>query len=166
MNRFPAAAAFLTLACASVATPAAGQPCAMRTAVYTQESGYRLRFRPVSELQVAMATNAFLIEAPGRDRPLLGSVTWNNGESRPTGSAQLDCPEDATTGEDFADCTYWSGVMYALGEQDAVLLPGEDEPAPQAILLSDFGRKIRYSLIDDIGKETIPWDVFRLDRCD
>src|SRR5690606_22174482 len=70
-------------------------PCSMRTAVYTQESGYVLRFRPVSEPQVAMSTNAFHIEAPDRDRQLLGTVTWNNGESRPTGSTQHDCPEDA-----------------------------------------------------------------------
>jgi len=70
-----------------------------------------------------------------------------------------------TRDEDFAGCTYWSGVMYAPGDEDAVLLPGEDEPAPQAILLSDFRRKIRYSLIGDIGKETASWDVLRLTRC-
>jgi len=155
----------MALALASAATPAAGQACLLRSAVYTQDSGYVLRFRPVSEFQVTMATNAFLIEAPDHDRPLIGHVTWNNGESRPTGFAQLDCPEGAYTEDEFAECTYWSGVMYALGDEDAVLLPGEDESAPQAILLTDFGRKIRYSLISDIGKQTVPWDVFRLQGC-
>ena len=164
MNRFPAALVSLALA-STVGTPAFAQQCLMRTAVYGQESGYVLRFRPAEELGASATSNAFLIDVPGRENPLLGWVLWNNGESRPTGWAMLDCPEDAVTTEDFADCTHWKGVMYALGELDAALLPGEDEPAPETILLSDFGRQIRYSLVSDIGTETVPWDVFRLEGC-
>lgn len=166
MNRLAAASVSMALVSAIATAAAAEQRCPMRTAVYGQESGYKLRFRPMEELGASMAANAFLIDAPDREKPLLGWVLWNNGESRPTGWAMLDCPQDAVTTEDYADCTHWKGVMYALGEQDAALLPGEDEPAPPAILLSDFGRQIRYSLVSDIGSETIPWDVFRLEGCD
>lgn len=168
MNRLRASAASLALASAvaAAAQPAFAQECLLGTAVYGQESGYVLRFRPSQELEGgSAASNVFHIDVPGREKPLLAWVTWNSGESRPTGAAMLDCPEDAVTSEEFADCTYWKGVIYALGEQDASLLPGEDEPAPQAILLTDFGRQIRYSLINDIGAETVPWDVFRFERC-
>lgn len=161
------AAASLALASAMPASPVLAQQCLLGTAVYGQEGGYVLRFRPTQELHGgSAASNVFWIDVPGREEPLVAWVRWNNGESRPTGAAMLNCPEDAFTEEDFADCTYWRGVMYALGDKDAALLPGEDEPAPQAILLSDFGRQIRYSLVNDIGSETVPWDVFRLERCD
>lgn len=132
----------------------------MRSTVYTQDSGYVLRFRPESELHVALASNAYHMETLDLARPLLGKLIWNNGESRPAGSVRLDGPADATTEEDFAERTYWSGVIYALDDHDGLLLAGEDEPAPQAILLTDFGRKIRYSLVSDISKHAVPWDVY------
>lgn len=139
--------------------------CPFANAVYTQkESGYVLRFADSRELgRFAGTTNTFHVDVPGRDKPLLGWVIWNNGESRPGGSVMLDCPEDASSNDDFADCTMWSGVLYALESGDARLLPHEEEMAPATILLPDFGRKMRYSAVGDI--DNIPWDVFRFDRC-
>jgi hypothetical protein len=75
----------------------------------------------------------------------------------------LDCPPDGQTNEDFEACTQWSGVMYALTGDGADLLPGEDRPPPKTILLPDFGRKMRYSMVGDINN--VPWDIFRFDRC-
>ena len=158
--------AALVLACS--AAPGLSAECLFERAIYTQkESGYVLRFAPSRELaRFSGTTNTFFVEAKDLPKPLTGWVIWNNGESRPEGSAMLDCPQDADTDEDLADCTKWSGVIYALGEGDAALLPGEDQPPPATILLPDFGRQIHYSIILDIGSEEVPWDVFRFDRCD
>jgi hypothetical protein len=161
-------AALSLLIAAAFPGQARAADCLLETAVYTQpESGYVLRFQPSHKLaRFSGTTNVFFVDRPGAERPLTGWVIWNLGESRPGGRAMLDCPEDGMSEDDFADCTLWQGVMYALGERDAALLPGEKEPAPEAILLPDFGRQIRYSLVIDIGAEEVPWDVFRFKGCD
>ena len=167
MRRFRAAT-FSGLLAVALPGQATAAGCLLETAVYAQkESGYVLRFRPSHELvRFSGTTNVFFVEAPDLKKPLTGWVIWNLGESRPGGRAMLDCPEDGMTEDDFADCTLWQGVVYALGERDANLLPGEDEAAPETILLPDFGRQIRYSLVVDIGAEEVPWDVFRLKGCE
>lgn len=159
-----AAAAACLVPCPS---SAAAADCRFAEAVYTQpQSSYVLRFEPSRELaRFPGTTNVFRVEGKDLKKPLTGWVIWNNGESRPGGSAMLDCPEDASSNEDFAACTHWEGVMYSLTGGDAILLPGEDEPPPQVILLPDFGRRIRYSLIGDLASEEVPWDVFRFARC-
>lgn len=164
-TRRAAALAALLAASFGATGAASAATCPFRQAVYTQkESRFVLRFADSRELgRFPGTSNAFHVDVPGREKPLLGWVIWNNGESRPSGSVMLDCPEDAMTNEDFAACTQWEGVLYALEGGDAKLLPGEDEPAPATILLPDFGRKIRYSDVGDI--DNVPWDVFRFDRC-
>jgi hypothetical protein len=160
------ATAILVVAALAATSPAAAD-CPFKQAVYTQpESSYVLRFAPSRELgRFPGTTNAFTIEGKDLKKPLTGWVIWNNGESRSEGSAMLDCPEEASSNEDFAACTHWEGVMYSLIGGDAILLPGEDEAPPAVILLPDFGRRLRYSLIGDIGTEEVPWDVFRFVRC-
>jgi hypothetical protein len=139
--------------------------CAFKNAVYIQkESGYVLRFADSRELgRFPGTSNVFYVDVPNFHKPLLSWVIWNNGESRPTGTVMLDCPDDGMTNDDFAACTQWEGVLYALSGDNADLLPGEDEPAPKTILLPDFGRKMRYSAVGDL--QNVPWDIFRYDRC-
>lgn len=142
--------------------------CRFDKAIYTQkESSYVLRFKPSRELgRFPGTSNFFYVEATDLKKPLTAWVIWNNGESRPTGSVMLDCPEDGMSNEDYEACTHWKGVMYSLTGDGAELLPMESEPAPATILLPDFGRKMRYSLLSGVAGEEVPWDVFRFDRCD
>lgn len=139
--------------------------CQFKNAVYTQkESGYVLRFADSRELgRFPGTSNVFYVDVPNVDKPLLSWVIWNNGESRPTGTVMLDCLPDGMTNEDFEACTQWTGVLYALGADNAELLPDENQPAPNTILLPDFGRKMRYSAVGDL--QNVPWDIFRFDRC-
>jgi hypothetical protein len=165
---------FAALVALLASAPALGdEKCPMNQAIYTQPgSGYEVRFHPVPMGPDfnASATNAFTLIQPFSEDQLAGEVIGNNGVSRPTGAASLDCDsEDASSNCEYcADdgCVYWSGVMYALGDHNADLLPYQDEMAPQTILLSDFGRQIRYADADfDIGTQPVPDDVFQLTGC-
>jgi hypothetical protein len=160
------------IALALLVVPAHGQECSMSKAIYTQpESLYELHFFPVDPaVMTSMSTsNMFWVIQPGSDR-LLGEVIGNNGVSRPHGYASLVCDgsESASDNCQFCEdegCLYWDGVMYALGEQTAALLPGETEPAAEVILLPDFGREIRYSDPNFNFSHDPPWDVFKLTGC-
>jgi len=157
-------AAILALAVAG--TPlAAAEPCRFDHAVYGEpESGYTLRFMPLDPARATSAgtLHVFEIVRPRRDKPLSGEIIGNNGVTRPHGFASLDCPPEGADD----DCIYWDGVVYALGDRSAALLPRGDEPAPEVLLLSDFGRQIRYEDPDfDIGSDPLPWDVFAFKSC-
>ncbi len=147
-----------------VATPLSAAECTFATAIYKQpESKYVLRFQPLEKLyRFPATTNVFYVDSADEKDPLFGWVIWNQGESRPGGSLMKDCPEDGQTDEDFAECTAWKGVIYALTSEGAILLPGEKEPPPAKILLPDFGRALRYS---NLNVENAPWDVFQFDSC-
>lgn len=151
------------LSAALVSMPAAAADCTFSTAIYKQpESGVVIRFQPAQRLyRFPATTNVFFVDTP-QEKNLFGWVIWNNGESRPSGSLMKGCPPDGETDEDYAQCTKWKGVLYALTADGAVLLPGEQEPPPAKILLPDFGRQLRYS---DLGIEPAPWDVFVFDSC-
>lgn len=148
----------------AMVAPAGAAECTFATAIYKQpETLYELRFQPMQQLyRFGGTTNVFFLHGPEIEKPPMAWVIWNNGESRPTGRLMNNCPDDAETDEDFADCTLWSGVMYELTEGGAKLLPHEDEAPPKKILLANFGRALRYS--GDI-LENPPWDVFEFSRC-
>lgn len=159
---------------AALSTPVAGQQaCSMSNAIYTQpESGYELHFRPVdTDVMTSMSTsNMFSVVQPGKDERLFGEVIGNNGVSRPTGVASLICDGSESESANCqycveTGCVYWQGVVYALGDSSADLLPAESEAAPQTILLSDFGRQMRYADPDFNFTYDPPWDVFSLEGC-
>lgn len=153
-----------TICAASIAAPAAGAECTFATAIYQQrETEYVLRFQPQERLDLfAGATNVFDLESPSGKETLSGRVMWNNGEGRPEGWLMKDCPEDGQTDEDYASCRHWRGVMYALVDGNAVVLPKEWEAPPARILLPDLGRALRYSALN---YEDPPWDVFDFAGC-
>jgi hypothetical protein len=156
-------------------TPAiAADACPFSSAVYREpETGITLAMRPHAlpadppgMVSLMFDVSAPPDAAPGRDWQLGGMITTNMGISRDEGTAFADCPVDGEGGyvSVTSDCTVWTGVIYALGDDTARLLPFPDEPAPAALLLADFGRQLRYNgpLVDP-GEA--PWDVFVLERC-
>jgi hypothetical protein len=155
---------------AIVASPALAQECPLNRAVYVErELGYEVHFAPLATRRTSGNVSAvFEIVRPGDDRNLLGQVAGNLGISRDVGVAQRDCRDWELTGIVLSDaerdaCTYWDGLVYALADGGAEMLPFEDEAAPPAILLTDFGRQIRYSL--GYGPADSPWDVFTFKAC-
>lgn len=144
--------------------PSRAADCTFATAIYSQpETKYELRFQPQQRLaRLGGATNVFFLDGPNVAKDTVALVTWNNGESRPAGWLMQGCPEDASTEEEFGDCIQWKGVIYELASGNAKLLRGEDQEPPQRILLSDFGRQLRYAanMLEDP-----PWDVFVFNRC-
>jgi hypothetical protein len=156
---------------AFVALPAVAAECPLERAIYRErDQGYELHFFATTNRDPANAGHRFFVVRPGDVRNLSGLVTGNLGVSRDSGTARRDCPtpeEKApadVTDADWQDCTYWEGLVYALGENSAEMLPMGDEPAPPALLLTDFGRQIRYSGLVG-GPGDTPWDVFTFLRC-
>lgn len=156
--------AAVAISAAIIVAPATGAECTFATATYKQnETGYVLRFQPQERLSPSGgATNAFYLDSPGGKETLFGWVMWNNGEGRPDGWLTKGCPEDGQTDADYASCTHWRGVIYALVDGNAVLLPKEWEAPPARILLPDLGRALRYSALN---YEDPPWDVFDFSSC-
>jgi hypothetical protein len=151
----------------ATASPCSAADCLLRDAVYVQpETGYALQFLPVDPERHPMnASNAFAMVLPGSDEKLLGEVTWGNGESRPLGVLRYGCPEPLSD-EAAEACTHWQGVVYGFGGGELTLLPAEDQPAPEQILLPNLGQVLRYSQVFfDLRLGEVPWDVFRFERC-
>ena len=55
------------------------------------------------------------------------------------------------------------GVVYALDAGRIGPVPFADETAPVSLILSDFGRQLRYSVMD--GPEVDIWDQLDLTAC-
>lgn len=164
MKKSVVVAALTVQTFAVVGSPAHAADCTFATAIYSQpETGYELRFQPQQRLaRLGGTTNVFFLDGPNVPKDTAASVSWNNGESRPTGWLMLNCPDDASSEEEFGDCIQWKGVIYELADGTAKLLPGEAESPPQRILLSDFGRQLRYAAN---MLENPPWDVFEFNKC-
>ncbi len=166
--RLVVAAAAVLLASSS---PAFAQTvCPLQHAVYVDpENGFELQFRPGKPWEYIGMTDAIMeLVTPGGDR-LWGSIASNMGTSRDVGRLYFGCPSPSAEGpgltdEEEAGCLQWEGVVYSLNDGEPGFVPNEDEPAPERLLLSDFGRQIRYSdVVDGPGEE--PWDVLDFKRC-
>lgn len=146
-----------------VPMPLLAADCSLATAQYrSAEDGFTLSFVPLREA-LANQTNSFTLERSGDERVLEGSVIWNQGISRPNGALRYDCPEDAFTEDDFADCTYWQGVVYQIDAGEIDYIGAQTDAAPQTLLLPDFGRVMRYSGF--YGDVFDSGDVFTLESC-
>jgi hypothetical protein len=97
-------------------------------------------------------------------------TSWNQADFY--SGCKLPGPIDDKTGDpvpgsdedELEACKVWKGVIYQLTGSDVDYLPFREEPAAQAILLTDIGPTIRYSgLILSPGDE--PHDVFTLNGC-
>lgn len=141
----------------------------MQDAVYADAvTGLELRFRPAESWEQAAMTK-HVMEMPLPDgRVLWGEIDENMGTSRDVGRLFLGCarpgPEDAPLDDAVAeDCQVWEGVVYALVDGKVDYTPMFDEPAPQSLILSDVGRKLRYAVFSAPGEE--PWDQFTFKSC-
>lgn len=170
MRLVSAAAALATLA-AAVSAPAFGQTtCKLEHAVYAdRELGYELRFRPGKPWEMIGMTESIMDFVTPKGQVLWGNISGNMGVSRDVGRLYFGCPSPSPEGRNLTDeeaeaCLQWEGVVYALNDGEPGPMPFGDERAPQRLLLSDLGRKIRYSEVSE-GPADEPWDVLDFKRC-
>ena len=163
------APAFRTLLTASLlacllATPAYAA-CPIELAVYADRDGIaEIDFSPTQG--GATVTNTFKMILPS-DVVLDGFVQWTEVVSRGYGTLQHKCPTGDVTGEEYAACTVWQGVIYSADEAGAIgLVPPEGQPAPKRLILADLGPAMSVSTPGQQGVfPKIPWDVFEMKGC-
>lgn len=140
----------------------------MSLAIYTEpQSGAELRFMVAKPWeQAGMVDHVMELGLPD-GRVLWGQIAQNMGVSRQEGSLYAGCPKHSPDGpvpdEVLADCLAWQGVVYALDGGKIGTVPFADEDAPPSLVLADFGRQLRYSVMD--GPEVEFWDQFNLTAC-
>jgi hypothetical protein len=173
MRLLPAVPALLIAACspqAKVELAKTATGCSVEQATYAErQNGYELRFRPGKPWEMGGSTESVFELVSPKGETAWGYIASNMGTSRPAGSLFLGCgrpgPDDGAMSEEQINaCRIWTNVVYALGEGSAEMMPSANEDAPRAILLSDLGRKVRYSdMVMNPGDE--PWDVFDFKTC-
>lgn len=144
--------------------------CPMEKAVYSEpQAGWELRFREGKPWEMTGMTTS-IMELVRKDGAVLwGEISGNMGTSRDVGRLFFGCArpgaeDDDLTEEQYAACKQWEGVTYSLNKGEPGYMPGEGANAPERILMTDIGRKLRYSdVVSNPGDE--PWDVFDFKRC-
>lgn len=145
--------------------------CPVEQAVYSEpQAGWELRFRPGKPWELTGMTGN-VMELVRKDGTVLwGDISSNMGTSRDVGSLFHGCTRRGADDEDLTDaqydaCRVWQGVVYALNKGEPGYMQAEGGNAPERILMTDIGRKLRYSdLVDGPGGE--PWDVFDFKACE
>lgn len=139
--------------------------CPIELAVYQDRDGIaEISFEPVTESSTV--TNQFRMEFAGAPA-FKGMVLWTEDPSRSNGLIIHQCPEGDLTGAEIDACTVWQGPIYAVDDKGmAGLIPAEGQPAPEGLLLADFGYKIvGAAAFDLLNLDKLPWDGFRLAGC-
>ena len=157
------------LVAALVLISAEARACPITLALYADpEAKTELRIRtPAPWEGGGMAT--FAIELQLSDgRVLWGDISQNMGTSRDVGRLYSGCarpdPEDEPLSDEAAaECMVWEGVVYGLDGDTVTALPDREGKAPESLILSDLGRKLRYAVYTGPGQE--PWDQYRLHGC-
>jgi hypothetical protein len=86
------------------------------------------------------------------------------GVSREVGAPYAGCPphspQSPLPDELLTDCRAWQAVVYALDKGRIAPLPFADGEAPPLLVLSDFGRQLRYWVMN--GPVIEIWDQLDL----
>lgn len=143
--------------------------CPLEKAIYTEpQAGWELRFREGKPWEMRGMTESIMELASKDGTVLWGEIASNMGTSRDVGYLFHGCnrpgaEDDDLTEEQYDACRQWSGVVYSLNKGEPGYMPGEGANAPERILMTDIGRKLRYAVVSGPGEE--PWDVFDFKSC-
>jgi hypothetical protein len=143
-------------------TPVEAAECALANATYVQDHGsFVLQFKPRPADTPTDTTNLFTLTGPvdGKPTEFSGEVIWGSGIAVPAGYLTQECLTERT---DVTSCSYWEGVVYAIGGDRAGDLPAETSLAPKGVLLSDLGRTLYSS---GLVLDEVPGDYFKLEGC-
>ncbi|MBK8839384.1 MAG: hypothetical protein IPO30_12005 [Hyphomonadaceae bacterium] len=143
--------------------------CPLEKAAYTEpQAGWELRFRAGKPWEMhGMTESVFDLVSP-KGEVLWGEIASNMGTSRDVGAVFYRCakpgPNDADLSEaQLVECRVWDNLVYSLNGGEPGFMPTGEGNAPERILVTDLGRKIRYSVAEGPGDE--PWDVFTFKAC-
>lgn len=156
------------MAAALAMTGSVAGACPMSLAIYTEpQSGFEVRFRVAQPWeQVGQVDHMIELGLPD-GRVLWGQIAQNMGVSRTVGTLYLGCPPHSQDGptpdEQLEGCRAWQGVVYALKDGRIAPVPFAEEEAPPSLILADFGRQLRYSVMD--GPEIEIWDQLDVTGC-
>lgn len=144
--------------------------CPLEKAIYGEpQAGWELRFRKGESWEMrGMTESVFeLVKADGT--VVWGEIASNMGTSRDVGRAYFGCARPGRDDEDLTEaqydaCRLWEGVVYSLNGGEPGFMPYQEHNAPERLLMTDVGRKLRYSdVVSGPGGE--PWDVFAFKSC-
>ncbi|MDB5531424.1 MAG: hypothetical protein JWR51_4527 [Devosia sp.] len=162
--------AFVAVAHLAFVLPAGATECAMERATYVApRSGAVLQFLPLPAHASPMDNNIFTLTFPGASELLTGDVAWTNGRRTiPYMAVRHACNQDDIDMErrdGSGLCRLWDGSVYALAGGNADWIPAATDPAPEGLLLPDFGDALiqwpgYYSVTDRYA-----WDAFKLIGC-
>jgi len=144
--------------------------CPVERAIYSEpQAGWELRFRPGRPWEMIGMTGNVMELTRADGTVLWGDISSNMGTSRDVGSLFHGCNRPGADDPDLTEaqydaCRQWDGVVYSLNKGEPGYMQAQGGVAPERILLTDLGRKLRYSeLVDGPGGE--PWDVFDFKSC-
>ncbi len=144
--------------------------CPLERATYSEpQAGWELRFRPGKPWEMTGMTTAIMELVKSDGTVLWGDISSNMGTSRDVGSLFYGCTRPGADDEDLTEdqynaCRQWEGVVYSLNKGEPGYMASEEGKAPERILMTDIGRKLRYSgIVSSPGEE--PWDVFTFKAC-
>lgn len=139
--------------------------CPIELATYAdRDKAAEIEFMPAAP--GATVTNGFKLLLGG-GIVLDGFVQWTAGVSRPYGTLHYNCPTGDVTGDEYAACTVWQGVIYASTTDGNIgLMPQKGSDAPQRLVLADLGPSV--AGFEGFGvkrPDKALWDVFELSGC-
>ena len=145
--------------------------CPLEKAIYSEpQAGWELRFRAAKPWELTGMTENVMELVRKDGTALWGDIVSNMGTSRDVGMLFYGCQrpgaeDDDLTEAQYAACKQWEGVVYSLNKGEPGYMPREGANAPERILMTDIGRKLRYSdVVSNPGDE--PWDVFDFKACE
>lgn len=161
--------AFVSLLCGVLTSfqlaSAAHAACPIELATYADKDKVaEINFTPGQGGATVANTFRMLL---GNDVVLDGIVQWTEGVARSYGMLTHKCPDGDVTGEEYAACTVWQGVIYASDDQGNItLMPNEGVAAPRRLIFADLGPALRNAqAFGPKGLEKLPFDVFEMNGC-
>lgn len=161
-NRSVAALVWLALCGVSAAAE-----CPLDRAAYTEaSSGAVLTFHPKTATHGLMTSGVFDLTLPNLEQSFAGEITWTAGRnSRPDGFIPRTCAEPADA-ESPEACWLWHGNAYSVGNGTVGLIDDDAMMAPEALLLANFGRALRWDeAFRAANPQALAMDLFTLSGC-
>lgn len=150
--------------------PVGAAECVMEHATYVEpRSGAVLQFLPLPADASPMDNNIFTLTFPNASEALTGDVGWTNGRRTiPYMAVRHTCTQediDMERRDGTGLCRLWDGSVYALSGGTADWIPDATDPAPEGLLLPNFGD----TLIQWPGYYNVSdrdaWDSFKFAGC-
>ena len=151
--------------------PTGAAECAMEHATFVEpRSGAVMQFQPLPANASPSDNNVFTLTFPNAPELLTGDVGWTNGRRTiPYIAVRHSCTQediDMERRDGTGLCRLWEGTVYALSGGTADWIPDATDPAPEGLLLPNFGdRLIQWPGFYNNVPDGRAWDSFKFTGC-